>query len=177
VRVFDPDLALVLGEACGRGPEDRQVDVDQQPGIGADRLGVVAGRHHERMQAFGDLGRQARAAGGLPRPVGAARLVVVPMHVVDRVMEPERQRDFGRPLGAVAFARQVDQALAQVLQRVIRTLPFGVAGQQLGQQRIVGGRTERAPGIGPRRTQSDRVHRYCSIAARTSRPRSITDIA
>ena len=51
--------------------------------------GVAAGREHACMG-----------------PVGAALLVVVPARVVDGVVEPERQLDFGRPPGQRAHARR-----------------------------------------------------------------------
>ncbi|MCY1243049.1 hypothetical protein D9M72_560520 [compost metagenome] len=172
-------LALVLVEARALGAEDRQVDVDQQLGVAALGHGVVAGGHDERVDAFGRRIARAGRLQRLPRPVGAARFVVMRMHVVDRIVEPQRQRDFAGAFGERLFPVEPREAFAQVLHRVVVALRLAVAALQFEPQCVVGrGHAQRVPGGGPVRVQRLRCHRgYCSIAALTSWPRSSTDIA
>ncbi|MCY1251725.1 hypothetical protein D9M72_655290 [compost metagenome] len=101
------------------------------------------------------------------------------MHVVDRVVEPQRQRDLAGAFGQRLFLVEPREAFAEVLHRVVLPLRLAVAALQLLLQRVVGrGHAERVPGLCPVRVQRLRCHhRYCSIAALTSWPRSSTDIA
>jgi len=69
----------------------------------------------------------------------------MPVHVVDRVVEPQCDLDLGRPLRQRAELVEQGQAFRQMLLRVIRPVRLGITGQQLGVQRIVRGGTGRLP--------------------------------
>ena len=90
----------------------------------------MARRHDERIDARDDVGGDAGGGERGTRLLGAAALVVVAVHVVDRVVEPERDLDFGRPLGKVAARREALDALAQVLERVVVAVGLAVRGEQ-----------------------------------------------
>lgn len=147
--VFDADLPFVLGEARRRRTEDRQVDVDQQSRIGFLGLGLVTRGQHQRVHALRRVGTHACIAQCLLRPVGAAFLVVVAVHVVDGVVEPERQRDLGRALCMAALAREAFEAFVQVLQRVVGAMRLAVMCEERIEERVGRIHAERGPGVGP----------------------------
>jgi len=127
-RVLGADLALVLGEPRVVGGEDGEVDVDEKLLVAALRQRGVSRRHDERADALGHVGADAGGAGRLAQPLGAARLVVRALHVVDGVVEPEADLDLGGVRRQRADALEQVDALAQVLDRVVATLRLPVRG-------------------------------------------------
>ena len=97
------------------------------------------------------------------------------LHVVHGIVKPQRQGDFRRMRRRVALTLEMLEAFAEVLLRVIAALRFCVGREQPIAQREVGRGAQCKPGGIPRR-EAGRLH-HGAIAARISRPSSITDIA
>jgi hypothetical protein len=123
-RVFGADLARVLGKARGGCTQDGQVDVDQQSLIRRGGQGGVAGGHDQVMHALAAGRIDAARRQGLDRPVRRACFVIVALHVVDGVMEPQGQLDVGRLLGMRAQRVEQRQAFVEVLLGVVMALGF-----------------------------------------------------
>ncbi len=96
--------------------------------------------------------------------------------VVDRVVKPQGQLDFGEVLGQAGRRPQRRETFVQVLLRVIRAVRLGVARQELRPQTL--GRRgaqqlARRPPSYPTTSKVPRSRRYGQTCAYASRARSL----
>lgn len=161
--VFGADLARVLSKAHVGRAQDGKVNVNQQSLIRRGGQGSVAGGHDQVMHALAAGRIDAAGRQGLDRPVRRACFVIVALHVVDGVVEPQGQLDIGRLLGMRAQRVEQRQALGEVLQRVVMALGLVPRAQQLLAQ--AGGRSQvqGCPSCKPARGQQ--VHGYIKITS------------
>ena len=147
--VFGADLPRVFSEARGGCAQDGQVDVDQQSLIRRGGQGSVAGGHDQIMHALAAGRIDAASLYCVNGPVRRACFVIVALHVVDSVVEPQGQLDLGRLLGMRAQRVEQRQAFVEVLQRVVMALGFVPRAQQLLAQAGGWGQVQGCPGCKP----------------------------
>ena len=153
--VLGADLRFVLREALLRGAEDRRgrcrPAASRRAVSGSAACRVAITRSCTRVAAAsGDAGGEQLVHG----PGGAPRLVVVAAHVVDGIVEPERELDLAGRLGEVAHRLEMGEAFGEMLQRVIAPLRLAVGvGEALTQRLVAAARADVAPGAPPRSLQ------------------------
>jgi hypothetical protein len=161
--VFGADLACVLGKARSGRAQDGQVDVDQQRLVRRGGQGGVAGGHDQVMHALAAGRIDTARRQGLGRPVRRACFVIVALHVVDGIVEPQSQLDIGRLFGMRTQRAEQRQAFVEVLQCVVVALGFVPRAQQLLAQSGGRGQVQGCPGCKPARGQQ--VHGYIKITS------------
>jgi|GEM_PF-3244679 hypothetical protein len=110
--------------------QDRQADIDEKRGVGRRWRCGVAGRHDEVVDAPATWRVEAGRIERLHGPLRRARFVIVVMHVIHSVVEPQRQFDFMElPRLGVQFFEQ-REALPEMLQRMVVALRFAPGSQQ-----------------------------------------------
>ena len=90
---------------------------------------------HQLPYPLGRRGRHARRDQRAVRPFGASFLVAGALDVIDGIVEPQRHLDLLGTLCQIAHLLEQRQAFLEVLLRVVVTLRFGIAGEQLIAQR------------------------------------------
>lgn len=156
--VLGANLALVLGKTRRRRTQDGEVDIDQKRGVGRRGRRRVAGRHDEVVDAPASVRIEACRIERLHGPLRRTRLVIVGMHVIDGVVEPQRQFDcMGMLRLGVQFLEQ-RKAFFEMLQHMVVALRLGPGKQQALEQSTGWAATEHRP----RRTQMwlQRIHDY-----------------
>ena len=129
--VFGLYLAVVLIKARSRSTQDGQVNVYQQLLIRARRRGVMACSHDQFMHTLGNACVGPSLGQRLHRPLRTEALVVVPMNVVNRVVEPQGNFNLTLMGGCIHGSREVRQALLKMLLRVVAALWLAVGCLQL----------------------------------------------
>ena len=90
----------------------------------------MAGRQDVLRDSFNAGCGHAGVSQRLSRPLGASRLVVMGHDIVDGVMEPERHFHLVRLDRQTAMLRQQQQALRQVLERMVLALRLLIGGDE-----------------------------------------------
>jgi hypothetical protein len=110
----------------GGGAEDCQVDVDQHGRVRIRAGGMVPGCQDQGSDLVDGRLRHAGALQAECGPRGTAFFVVVEIHVINGVVEPERQFD-GRGVAMRAHSVERGEAFFQMLQRMVVAMRFPVA--------------------------------------------------
>ena len=133
VLLTNASLELVIDEWIG--PEDAQVDIDDERVIGIHRSMVVC-----RLDVLGDTVQSRRGyahgAEQVKRESRAGLLVVGPTGMVHGIVKPQRELDLCGPLGRACHPVEPGQTSIHMLERVVVPMRLAVPSCEIREEHI-----------------------------------------
>ncbi|MNG13580.1 hypothetical protein D3C84_972680 [compost metagenome] len=123
-------MLVVFLEPFERRSKDRQVRVHQYRFVCRRRGAVVSRHHHQVVKPASCFIAQAAITCHVVQPLRTAQLVVAAKGVVDRVMEPQREVDFGGGLAGRADESAHLKAFLQMLEVVVGAVRLAVVSNE-----------------------------------------------